>query len=73
LPNLPFSGFVCHSQNNFAKMVGLPSVLNYIAIHTTGKNSWNLQIMQRSCIFLFAGCLPSGRAEEEDDSPRLQW
>ena len=22
LPNLPFSGFVCHSQNNFAKMVG---------------------------------------------------
>jgi hypothetical protein len=47
------------------------SVLNCVLIHNTGKTSWN-QPMQRSCIFLFAGCLPSGLAEEEDDSPRLQ-
>ncbi len=49
---------------------GLPSVLNCVLIHNTGKNSWNLPI-PRSCIFLFAGCLPSGRAEEGEDSPRV--
>ncbi len=53
---------------------GLPSVLNCVPIHNTGKNSWSLppRQLQRSCIFLFAGNLPSGSAEGKENSPRLQ-
>ena len=71
LPDLPFSGFI-HGWTPS----GLPSVLNCVPIHNTGKNSLSLPPRQlpRSCIFLFAGNLPPGSAEGEgkENSPRIQ-
>jgi hypothetical protein len=49
---------------------GLPSGQNCVAIHNTGTNSSRLT-MPRSCISLYAGNLPSGPAEEGEETPRL--
>ena len=50
---------------------GLRLGLNCIPIHNTGANS-SRPTIPRSCIFLFAGNLPSGSAEGKENCPRLQ-
>mmetsp|Transcript_52930 Transcript_52930/g.110387 ORF Transcript_52930/g.110387 Transcript_52930/m.110387 type:complete len:211 (-) Transcript_52930:120-752(-) len=60
-----------HVCNHGWTQSGLLSVLNCIAIHNTRPNS-SRPTMPRSCIFLFAGNLPSESAEEKENSPRLQ-
>ena len=65
-PDLSLDYHVC---NHGWTHCGLPSGQNCVAIHNTRTNSSSLT-MPRSCISLYSGNLPSGPAEEKEETPR---
>jgi hypothetical protein len=80
LPNLPFTGFIQASNAVHLSRLqewldggwtpsGLLSVLSCVPLHNTGTNSWTPPMLPRGCISLFAGNLPSRKAEGKDASP----